>query len=93
MEYPATCSCKNGKYFANIMDDSVIMCDEITESYGKETKSVPWKFNEKNTKFLYFTWIFIKCYNIIDNCYYLLLPDKISSKTNKCYHFTSEITN
>ena len=24
---PATCSCKNGKYFASIIDDSVIMCD------------------------------------------------------------------
>ena len=23
----ATCSCKNGKYLANIMDNSVITCD------------------------------------------------------------------
>ena len=38
---PATCSCKNAKYFTNIIDDSVIMCDEVTESYGKETKSLP----------------------------------------------------
>ena len=29
---PASCSCKNGKYLANIMDDSVITYDEITES-------------------------------------------------------------
>ena len=26
---PATCSCKNGKYLASIIDNSVIMCDEI----------------------------------------------------------------
>ena len=26
---PATCSCKNGKYLACIMDDSAITCDEI----------------------------------------------------------------
>ena len=30
------------------MDDSVIMCDEIIESYDKETKTVPTNFNEKN---------------------------------------------
>ena len=24
---PATCSCKNGKYLASMMDDSAIMCD------------------------------------------------------------------
>ena len=29
---PASCSCKNSKYLANIMDDSVITYDEITES-------------------------------------------------------------
>ena len=33
---PATCSCKNGKYVASIMDNSAIMCDEIIESYDKE---------------------------------------------------------
>ena len=26
---PATCSCKNGKYLASIIDDLVIKCDEI----------------------------------------------------------------
>ena len=35
---PATCSSENGKYLANIIDDSVIMCDEIIESYNEETK-------------------------------------------------------
>ena len=43
----ATCSCENGKYFANIVDDSVIMCDEIIESYHEETKTIPTNFNER----------------------------------------------
>ena len=29
------------------MNDSVIMCDKITESYNKETKAVQKNFNEK----------------------------------------------
>ena len=29
------------------MDDSVIMCDEVTESYDKETKTIPTNFIEK----------------------------------------------
>ena len=40
---PDTCSCKNGKYLASIIDDSVIMCDEIINA----TKSVPTNFNEE----------------------------------------------
>ena len=39
---PATCSCENRKYLANIMDDSAIICDEIMESYEEEKN-----FNEK----------------------------------------------
>ena len=38
-----TCSYKNGKYLASIIDDSVIACDEIIEV----TKGVPTSFNEK----------------------------------------------
>ena len=41
---PATCSCKNGKYLASIIDDFVITCDQIIE----ETKAIPINFNEKN---------------------------------------------
>ena len=40
---PTTCSCKNGKYLANIIDGSVITCDNIIE----ETKTIPTNFNEK----------------------------------------------
>ena len=30
------------------MDDSVIMCDEIIQSYNQGTKAVTTNFNEKN---------------------------------------------
>ena len=43
----ATYSCENGTYLTSIMDDSAIMCDEIKESYGEETKTIPTNFNEK----------------------------------------------
>ena len=44
---PSTCSCENGKHLASIMDDSVILCDEITESYSKEIKTIPTNFNRE----------------------------------------------
>ena len=44
----ATSSYENGKYLASIMDDSVITCDEIIESYDEETKTISTNFNEKN---------------------------------------------
>ena len=44
----ASCSCKNGKYLASIIGNSLIPCDKIIE---KEKKAVPANFNEKNTIF------------------------------------------
>ena len=38
---------KNGKYLASIIDDSVITCDEIIESFNEEIKTIPTNFNEK----------------------------------------------
>ena len=35
----ATCSCKNGKYLASVIDNSVITCDGIIDA--KETKTIP----------------------------------------------------
>ena len=35
---PSTCSCKNGKYLASIIDDSVVRCDEIIDT-DAEAKS------------------------------------------------------
>ena len=44
---PSTCSSENGEYLASIMDDLAITCDEVRESYDKDTKTIPKKFNEK----------------------------------------------
>ena len=41
---PSTCSFKNGKYLASIMDDSAVTCDEVIESYNKEIKTIPINF-------------------------------------------------
>ena len=43
----STCNCEDGKYLASILDNSVIMCDEVIESYYEETKIVPTNFNKK----------------------------------------------
>ena len=48
VQNPSACICENGKYFRNIMDDSVITCDEvIVQSYNEEIKTIPTNFNEK----------------------------------------------
>ena len=46
---PTTCSGENEKYLASIMDDSAITCDEVIESYNKET--IPISFREKKAIF------------------------------------------
>ena len=52
---PATCTCENRKYLTSIMDDSVITCDEVIESYDEDaeaksydkTKTITTNFDEK----------------------------------------------
>ena len=44
---PSTYSFENGQCLESIVNDSAIMCDEIIESYVKETKTIPTNFNEK----------------------------------------------
>ena len=44
---PATCKCENGKYLASIIDNWKIRCDEIIESYGQDTKTIPTNFSGK----------------------------------------------
>ena len=39
IQNPTTCSYENGKNLVNIIDESVIMCDE--------TRSIPTNFNKK----------------------------------------------
>ena len=72
------CNCENGKYLASIMDDSTIIFDEVRESYDEEIKTVPINFNKKsnlqNTKFQYFTCLFINYHCIIAvSIYYYLI--------------------
>ena len=91
--YPVTCSCKNGKCLASIIDDSVITADEMIET--TKIKFV-WKNVTCRIKKLYFACLFINYYCIIDRCWYLLLPDKISSKTKTFITISdiaSQITN
>ena len=44
---PTICNCENEKYLASTMDDSTIICDEVTESYDEEIKTISKNFNEK----------------------------------------------
>ena len=49
----AICSCENGRYTENIIDDSMITCAEIIETTKSNLtktvplKSIPTNFNEK----------------------------------------------
>ena len=35
----ATCRCENGKYLASIVDDSAIICDDVSSVYIKEART------------------------------------------------------
>ena len=67
----------------------VLLTISVIRSYKtlEEAKPIPTNFNEKkealNSKFLYFTCIFINYHYIIDSCHYLLFSNKISSKTKR----------
>ena len=37
---PATCNFKNGKYLANIMDNSTIIFNKVIDSYDEEIKTI-----------------------------------------------------
>ena len=45
-----TCSCENGKYLANIIDNSVITCDEIKDADAEAKLNDEAKSNDKETK-------------------------------------------
>ena len=51
-----TRSCQNGKNLASIMTDSATVCDEIIDA-GKNKRYFK-NHNLKDTKFLYFTYLF-----------------------------------
>ena len=48
---PSKCIFENRKYLASIMDDSTIICDEVTNSYEEEIKTIRTNFNEKIVTF------------------------------------------
>ena len=89
----AKCICENGKYLASIMDDSVITCDEVIESYDEEIKTI---LNEKIKLVKHIVSIFclpfyyLHC--IIDSCWYLLSFDKVSKKKKKQKHSLHFVT-
>ena len=92
---PSTCNYENGKYLANIMDDSAIMCDEFTESYDEDVEA-KWydetNFNEKkatcHTQNFYNLLVFllITIALLIAGSIYCYL-------IKKHYHSMSQITN
>ena len=47
-------NCQNGKYFASIMDDPMIICDEVFESCIEKLKTIPKNFNEKKLNAVFF---------------------------------------
>ena len=94
---PDICSCKNGKYLASIIDDSVITCDAIIE----ETKPVMKNFNDKNvickTKHFYIllTFLLITTGLLIPvSIYcYLMKYKSINQNRNIYYHTASQLKN
>ena len=55
------------------MDDSVVICDNVTRSYDEEIKTIPKHFNEKNitckTQSFHILLAFFTNYiNILDSC-------------------------
>ena len=50
------------------MDDSAIMCDEVVESYEKESKAIPTNFNEEKVNCKTQNIFFITYEYIIDSC-------------------------
>ena len=98
---PSTCSCKNGKHLASIIDDSVIMCDEIIDTEAKlnnkETKAIPTNFDEKSRTcqtqnfYILLTFLLITISLSIGVSIYCYL---IKYRTKqKHYHFMSKMTN
>ena len=70
---PDTCSCKNGKYLASIIDGSVIVCDEII---GTDAKAI--------IIFICFT----KTYHIVLPNHFDFLPNFLctTSETMRYYY-------
>ena len=91
-----TCSCKNGKYFASITNNSVIKCDKKgveAKSYNEETKTIPKNIICKTKSFyilLAFSLITIVLL-IVFSIYFCLI--KYKAKQKMYCHIMSQMTN
>ena len=99
---PATCSCENRKYFASIMDDSVIICDKVIDAKAKsndeETKAVPTNFNKKyitcktQNCYISLAFLFITIALLIAvSIYCYLKTNQAKQKHLLPYHFTNKL--
>ena len=94
---PATCSCKNGKYLASIIDNSVITCNEVintTKTFA--TKTIPTDSKEKKvnckTKNVYIFLIDLLitiALLITFSIYYYLIKYQVKQKHLLPYHATN----
>ena len=101
---PAKCNFENGKYLASIMDDRVITCDEVLESYAKlspkddseEIKNISTNFNEKKVAcktqifyiFLTFLLITITLLIVVSICCCYLIKYQAKQKQLLPFHET-----
>ena len=94
---PATSSCKNDKYLASIIEDSVITCDEVintTKTFA--TKTIPTNSKEKKvnckTKNVYIFLIDLLitiALLITFSIYYYLIKYQVKQKHLLPYHATN----
>ena len=80
----ATCSCKNGKCLASIIDNSLIRCDEIIET----TKTVPTKSISTNF-YILLTFLLITIILLVAVSIYLI--KNIDQNKNIYWHIMSQI--
>ena len=74
---PSACICKNGKYLASVMDDSVIPCDEVIESYNEKKQKL---FQQNFYILLAFLLITITLFTAV-SIYCYLIKKSIKTKT------------
>ena len=86
----STCSCKNGKHLASIMNDSAIMWDEIIESNYEETN-----LNEKNitckteNNYILVAFLLITLILIAVSIYCYLIKYQTKQKHSVRFHVTN----
>ena len=88
---PAKCSCKNGKYSANITDDSVITCNKIIED-KKQLQPILMKKNaicKTKTFLVLLAFLLILIVLLIAVSIYCYLINYKETK-HTYYHFTSQ---